>query len=204
MNNWMPKAIVCVLSAVLSMNAAAELTVIEPISNTPKSNDLTVIEPTRSDYSEERGNSQAQLIRHLQYENQMLRNELSAMRAGRNNESQASPFPVKDNQDRQIFRRTYRVYKNSVSITGNQLSELTAIAKNASRLSITGYSDSRGSKQVRQKAAKSRAESLKRKLIAKGVSQYKIATQGVVGNYIASNATAAGRQKNRRVSVVIE
>lgn len=176
------------IAATFSVKATAGFTVIEQVSNETRPDGLLVVE---SNSIAHQYDSQEQLIRQLQYENAMLRNELASKR---------NLYPKKTNHS----RKTYPVQGNSVTITDLELSELFLMSQNAKRLSITGYSDSRGNKKIRLQVARLRAESLKRKLIARGIPPYIINARGLDGNYIASNATPLGRMKNRRVTVVIE
>jgi inner membrane lipoprotein yiaD len=188
------------IAVTFSVRATAGLTVIEQISNETRPDGLFVVESNSNAHQHD---SQEQLIRRLQYENAMLRNELASKRSQNHSgikETSNYLYPKKAKH----IRKTYRVQGNSVTISNLELSELFLMCQNAKRLSITGYSDSRGNKKIRLQVARLRAESLKRKLIARGIPPYKINTRGLDGNYIASNATALGRMKNRRVTVVIE
>ncbi len=67
-------------------------------------------------------------------------------------------------------------------------------------LKISGYCDSRGSEEYNMGLSIRRAEAAKKFLLAKGVKENQIITQGFgESNPIATNKTAAGRQLNRRV-----
>lgn len=72
------------------------------------------------------------------------------------------------------------------------------------RLRITGHTDSIGARAYNKRLSKARASSVRRYLKAKGVTQ----TMSVVGygktKPVASNATSAGRQRNRRVEIELE
>jgi outer membrane protein OmpA-like peptidoglycan-associated protein len=71
-------------------------------------------------------------------------------------------------------------------------------------LSIEGHTDSVGSEQYNDVLSQKRAESVKNALVGKGVPAERIATKGLGKKFpIASNATAQGRQLNRRVEVVV-
>jgi outer membrane protein OmpA-like peptidoglycan-associated protein len=67
---------------------------------------------------------------------------------------------------------------------------------------IDGYTDSTGSMKLNQKLSSDRANAVKTALVSDGIAPDRIITQGHgPADPVASNATAAGRQKNRRVVV---
>lgn len=69
---------------------------------------------------------------------------------------------------------------------------------------IEGHTDSRGTESYNLTLSKRRAQAVNRALIARGIGRRRIATVGLGEQYpVASNATAAGRQQNRRVEIVI-
>lgn len=69
---------------------------------------------------------------------------------------------------------------------------------------IEGFTDSTGSDSYNLALSERRAESVRRFLIDQGVSADRIAARGYgKANPVASNATAATRQLNRRVEIVI-
>ena len=68
---------------------------------------------------------------------------------------------------------------------------------------IDGHTDSDGSADLNQKLSESRSESIKSALIKFGISEFRLFTKGWgESRPIASNATAEGRKKNRRVEFV--
>jgi outer membrane protein OmpA-like peptidoglycan-associated protein len=72
------------------------------------------------------------------------------------------------------------------------------------RLQIEGFTDSTGSADYNQKLSEKRAQAVRDFLVAQGVSQEYITAQGLgEENPVASNDTAAGRQMNRRVDLVV-
>ena len=74
-----------------------------------------------------------------------------------------------------------------------------------STISIEGHTDSTGSVQHNESLSLARAESVKSYLVGRGVNPSRVTTQGLGQDYpVASNATEAGRQQNRRVEVVVQ
>lgn len=72
------------------------------------------------------------------------------------------------------------------------------------RILIEGFTDSVGPEEVNQKLSEERAEAVKQVLVESGINPERIMTRGYGEQYaIANNNTAAGRQQNRRVEVVI-
>jgi outer membrane protein OmpA-like peptidoglycan-associated protein len=71
-------------------------------------------------------------------------------------------------------------------------------------LQVEGHTDSVGSDQYNQRLSERRAEAVRAYLIAQGVRSSSISAQGFgKAQPIASNTTAAGRQLNRRVEMVV-
>ncbi len=69
---------------------------------------------------------------------------------------------------------------------------------------IEGFTDSMGSEEFNQDLSQRRAESVKRYLIGQGVSTTRLTAAGRGENSpVGDNESAAGRQQNRRVEVVI-
>jgi outer membrane protein OmpA-like peptidoglycan-associated protein len=74
------------------------------------------------------------------------------------------------------------------------------------QLEIEGHTDSTGSDELNNKLSQSRAESVRDYLVQSGVKQDRVRNVQGFGKSkpIATNDTAAGRQMNRRVEVVID
>jgi len=71
-------------------------------------------------------------------------------------------------------------------------------------LLVEGHTDSVGSDQYNQGLSEQRAASVKSALVKRGIASERIVTIGYSKKYpLASNDTAAGRQQNRRVEVII-
>ncbi|MDB5818555.1 MAG: flagellar motor protein MotB [Rhizobacter sp.] len=69
---------------------------------------------------------------------------------------------------------------------------------------IEGYTDNTGSLQLNQNLSQQRAESVKSALLTRGIGGDRINTQGFgPSSPVATNATEAGRQQNRRIEIVI-
>ncbi|AUI69240.2 OmpA family protein [Beggiatoa leptomitoformis] len=79
------------------------------------------------------------------------------------------------------------------------------IKKNSDgNIAIDGYTDSSGGVGYNLWLSKQRAEQVKLALVARGIDANKIVTEGFgQASPIASNATLEGRQKNRRVEIII-
>ena len=69
---------------------------------------------------------------------------------------------------------------------------------------IEGFTDSMGSEEMNQSLSERRADSVKRYLVGQGVGSSRLTSSGHGENSpVADNESAAGRQQNRRVEVVI-
>lgn len=69
---------------------------------------------------------------------------------------------------------------------------------------IEGHTDSTGSLEFNRVLSEQRANAVRNALVDRGISHSRINTVGYGPQYpVATNATAAGRQQNRRVEVVI-
>ena len=70
--------------------------------------------------------------------------------------------------------------------------------------SIEGYTDSMGSDEMNQSLSQRRADAVKGYLVGRGVNSERLSSSGRGENSpVADNESAAGRQQNRRVEVVI-
>jgi outer membrane protein OmpA-like peptidoglycan-associated protein len=69
---------------------------------------------------------------------------------------------------------------------------------------IEGYTDSMGSDEMNQSLSQRRADAVKNYLVRQGVGSARLTSEGRgEGSPVADNESAAGRQQNRRVEVVI-
>lgn len=93
------------------------------------------------------------------------------------------------------------------SSSGNNLDRLASFLEQYPdhRVLIEGHTDNVGSRDYNQTLSLRRAEAVKLYLTRKGIASQRLTVAGLgMQRAIASNDTAAGRQQNRRVEVVIE
>ena len=86
------------------------------------------------------------------------------------------------------------------------LAKLSGIVLNypSLRLGIEGHTDSTGSANLNQTLSQNRAGAVRDYLIGQGIDTNSLAAQGFgMGNPVADNGTAQGRQKNRRVEIIV-
>lgn len=70
---------------------------------------------------------------------------------------------------------------------------------------VQGHTDSTGTEAYNQSLSERRADAVRNHLIARGVAAARIASIGYGESYpVASNDTAAGRQMNRRVDILLK
>ena len=88
----------------------------------------------------------------------------------------------------------------------NEISRLAAFMKKYPdrNVLIEGYTDSTGTEGANLDLSLNRANAVSNKLVAQGISKGRITTKGFgEESPVASNDTAAGREQNRRVDVII-
>jgi outer membrane protein OmpA-like peptidoglycan-associated protein len=84
------------------------------------------------------------------------------------------------------------------------LTALLAEARLFQTVAIHGYTDSRGSEEYNQGLSERRANSVKAYLAAQGVDSTRLSASGMgQADPAAGNDSVAGRQRNRRVEVII-
>jgi outer membrane protein OmpA-like peptidoglycan-associated protein len=72
------------------------------------------------------------------------------------------------------------------------------------KLTVEGHTDSTGTPAFNQKLSEQRAMTVRDYLVQQGVDMNSITAAGLgEGMPIADNSTAAGRQKNRRVEIIV-
>jgi outer membrane protein OmpA-like peptidoglycan-associated protein len=71
-------------------------------------------------------------------------------------------------------------------------------------LAVEGHTDSTGSDELNMKLSDQRANAVRDYLISQGLAADTISAQGFGKTMpVADNSTAAGRQKNRRVEIIV-
>jgi outer membrane protein OmpA-like peptidoglycan-associated protein len=86
------------------------------------------------------------------------------------------------------------------------LAKLSGIVLNypSLRLTIEGHTDNSGSAEVNQTVSEQRANSVRDYLVSQGLTAGSLSAQGLgMNNPVADNGTAEGRQKNRRVEIIV-
>jgi outer membrane protein OmpA-like peptidoglycan-associated protein len=72
------------------------------------------------------------------------------------------------------------------------------------RLAVEGHTDSIGSDEYNQRLSEQRADSVRDYLVEQGIPATSVTAKGFGKTIpVASNDTAAGRQRNRRVELVV-
>jgi outer membrane protein OmpA-like peptidoglycan-associated protein len=72
------------------------------------------------------------------------------------------------------------------------------------KVQVEGYTDSTGTPAYNQTLSENRADSVQNFLVQNGVPQGSVTAAGYgATNFVADNGTAAGRQQNRRVNLVV-
>jgi outer membrane protein OmpA-like peptidoglycan-associated protein len=87
-----------------------------------------------------------------------------------------------------------------------KLAKLTGIvlAHPGLKLAVEGHTDSVGGDEANQKLSEQRADAVRKYLIEEGLADASVSSQGFgKTSPVADNDTAAGRQKNRRVEIVV-
>ena len=100
---------------------------------------------------------------------------------------------------------------NSSYLTDNAKQELSKLVKvlksgehRGANIRVDGHTDATGTEEYNQWLSEKRAVSVETFLIDAGISSARISTAGLgQSDPVADNKTAEGRQKNRRVEVVI-
>ncbi|MCC8174132.1 MAG: OmpA family protein [Odoribacter sp.] len=71
-------------------------------------------------------------------------------------------------------------------------------------ITVYGNTDNTGTREVNERISKERAEAVANFLVGHGISRNRIDTEGLAyDNPVASNSTAEGRAKNRRVEIYV-
>ena len=86
------------------------------------------------------------------------------------------------------------------------LAKLSGIVLNypSLRLAIEGHTDNTGNAEMNQTLSEQRANAVRNYLINQGLDTGSVSAQGLgMNNPVADNATAEGRQKNRRIEIIV-
>jgi outer membrane protein OmpA-like peptidoglycan-associated protein len=86
------------------------------------------------------------------------------------------------------------------------LSKLTGIVLNypSLRLAVEGHTDSTGSAEFNQALSEKRADAVRDYLVSQGLDAGTMSAQGLgMNDPVADNKTTEGRQKNRRVEIIV-
>jgi OmpA-OmpF porin, OOP family len=97
-------------------------------------------------------------------------------------------------------------YDDNKVLSKKTIAELEAYIKahNYSSIVISGHTDSQGTESYNQKLSESRAESVMKILVKKGIDGAKIMTEGKGESVpLSPNNTPEGRKQNRRVVVQV-
>jgi len=88
----------------------------------------------------------------------------------------------------------------------NKLNQVATVLKDQAdnKISVEGYTDSRGGDQMNQELSRNRADSVRQYLVDRGVSGEQISASGLGSSRpVADNKSAEGRADNRRVEIVV-
>ena len=86
------------------------------------------------------------------------------------------------------------------------LAKLSGIVLNYPSLLLTieGYTDNTGNAEINQTLSEQRANAVRNYLVNQGLAAGSVSAQGLgMSNPVADNGTAEGRQKNRRVEIIV-
>lgn len=113
---------------------------------------------------------------------------------------------LKDAYDNLTFEPTKAIIK---ATSFPYLDELVTVIQDTEALTwsleIQGHTDNRGGTDENQKLSEARANAVKKYLVDKGVKAERIIAKGFgLSKPIATNDTAEGREKNRRVEFIIK
>jgi len=139
-----------------------------------------------------------------------LGNMKNGAKGGRRNVTTGINNPVRTNEGTQFtFSSDLLFPTNSSYLTDEAKEELGKLASMlkadlSKKVRVDGHTDATGEARYNQWLSEKRAASVEKFLTAAGVSSSRIATKGLGQTKpIADNKTPEGRQRNRRVEVVV-
>lgn len=155
------------------------------------------------DAQDKRHDERAKTIEEQQRQLDENRRMLEELRA-RGADAEITDRGIKVNLPDVLFNFNSADLTSRARDTAQEISRV--VAKSPGRtIAVEGHTDSIGTSAYNQKLSYSRARSVADELNSQGVSRSKIVTRGYgESRPVASNSTDSGRQKNRRVEVIIE
>ena len=137
------------------------------------------------------------------------------LKTDKNKLDQENAFDIAIRLNQQQKAVMKKAFENLEFATGNdRITELSfesldalaglMLSKTSWKLKISGYTDNTGGAIVNQKLSQQRAEAVKKYLVLKGISAKRIKTEWFGSQKsIGDNKTEQGRQKNRRVEMLL-
>ena len=128
----------------------------------------------------------------------------------RERDDEDSLATCRDSLEKVLSKNKIYFYNNSAKIQKKSypiLDKIIDISKEckSAKIVIAGYTDSLGTKRNNLKVSRKRANSVKDYFIEKGIEKDRLEAVGYgEANPIASNKTAKGREKNRRIEISIK
>ena len=111
--------------------------------------------------------------------------------------------PIKLNLDSVMFQTGKAILSQKGK---HKINEFATVIQHygTQNILIEGHTDNVGKKSNNQKLSERRANTVRKSLITKGINQNRLLTKGLGEKQpFATNGTATGRQKNRRVELTI-
>lgn len=111
-------------------------------------------------------------------------------------------------KERVVLERPAHFAFDSYALTQTDMQNLNAIAKRlqdhpSEKIRINGYTDNTGTESYNLKLGQKRAMVVANYLADKGIAMNRMAVRGMgATEFVASNATAAGRAQNRRTEIL--
>ena len=133
-------------------------------------------------------------VERLRSENMALRNQLFQREVG-TSQTLKGNVTQRSNSYRVLPKGKFNISKKTI------LGLVKQINAHPGTVTITGFTDSTGTTAINQKVALQRAVSFSQILVRNGAKKSKLKQDVRLGDYIATNATPAGRAANRRVEV---